>query len=102
MISLASVPVAAAAIVAFARALETAVMVVPAGMKPIESVIVRPTSPWVNAPDEAVTVSFADVDPVLTTPAVTVGFKIHFCNPPSPTLPPVVQTVSGPLELFFG
>src|SRR5271156_6775991 len=108
MISLALVPVAAADIVAFAPAPETAVIVVPAGMKPAESVIVRPTSPWVNAPDEALTVSFADVDPVLTTPAVTVGFKIHFCNPPLPTvalllLPPsVVQTGSGPLESFFG
>src|SRR5580658_1300588 len=40
-------------------------------------------------------------------PAVTVGFKIHFCNPPSPTValsvvPSVVQTASGPLEWFFG
>src|SRR5580658_7625308 len=107
MISLASVPVAAADIVAFAPAAETAVIVVPAGIKPDESVIVRPTSPWVNAPDEALTVSLLEVDPVPTTPAVTVGFKIHFCNPPSPTValsvvPSVVQIASGPLEWFFG
>ena len=38
---------------------------------------------------------------------MTVGFKIHFCNPPSPTVPlsvvpSVVQMASGPLEWFFG
>src|ERR1700685_3735071 len=104
MLSVASVAVAFADIVAVLPAVETAVIVVPAGISPAESEIGRPTWPWVNAPDDgAVTVV-----EFLVTPAVTVGFKIHFCNPPSPTvalllLPPsVVQTVSGPLESFFG
>ena len=94
------VTVAFADIVAFAPALETAVIVVPAGIPVPE--IGRPTSPWVNAPDEAVAVG----DPFAKV-TVTTGFKIHFCNPPSPTValsvvPSVVQTASAPLEWFFG